>query len=197
MGKVNFVIKRELDKEKVFCKPEICKNCAGEGCCKNCGCVFSPDDFYIFRNQFSEKERFQYLKHFLKRGYASIDHIRLSNRDTGAFMINSSPIFAEISLQKLLDGEGALYIRMRNVGKNIVDVLHLNFCTIFNTYKCVGLKENGCAFPFKKRPKGGRELIPDIFSGRMDCKVVYSEYQAAIDWYPYQNILYKLYEEFK
>lgn len=196
MGEVNFVIKKELNEEKVFCNSEVCKKCAGEGCCKNCGCAFSPDDFYIFRNPFSEKERFQYLKHFLKRGYASIDHIRLSNRDTGAFMINSSPIFAEISLQKLLDGEGALYIRMRNVGKNIVDVLHLSFCTIFETYKCIGLKENGCGFPFKKRPKGGREVIPDI-SGRMDCEVVYSEYRAAMDWYPYQNILYKLYEEFK
>lgn len=53
MGEVNFVIKKELNEEKVFCNPEICKKCSGEGCCKNCGCVFSPDDFYIFRNQFS------------------------------------------------------------------------------------------------------------------------------------------------
>lgn len=181
MGEVNFVIKREIDKENVFCNPQICKMCGGD-CCQRCGCAFSPNDFYVCRShQFSEEEVFQYFKHFLKRGYASISHRKLGDRWTGAFVMEG------ISLQKLLEGEGALYIRMRNINSNIVDVWGIS------SGCCVGLMENGCRFSFEKRPRGGRELMPDLRS----CIPVYSEYQAAIDWYPYQNILYKLYEEFK
>ena len=191
MGKVNFVIRRELDEEKIFCKPEICKACRGEGCCKNCGCAFSPNDFYVFNYQFSDEQRYQYLKHFLKKGYASIDHKLLNNQKTGAFIAYHGLI--RVSFEKILNNEGALYIRMRNKGKDIVDVLHID--PYEETLGCIGLTEKGCRFSFKKRPKGGRMIIPDI-SGLMDCNVIYSEYHAAIDWYPYQEILYRLYLEF-
>lgn len=190
MGEVNFVIRSELEEEKIFCKPEICKACRGEGCCKNCGCVFSPNDFYVFNHPFSDEQRFQYLKHFLKRGYASIDHIRLNNQSTGAFTTYHERI--RVSLEKILNNEGALYIRMRNVEKGIVDVLHYR---LDEPKGCIGLTEKGCRFSFKNRPKGGRMVKPDSL-GWMDCKVIYSEYHAAIDWYPYQEILYRLYQEF-
>ena len=31
MGEVSFVIRKELDEEKIFCKPEICRVYKGEG----------------------------------------------------------------------------------------------------------------------------------------------------------------------
>ena len=80
---------------------------------------------------------------------------------------------------------------MRNVGKDIVDALHFNA-----PCGCTGLTEKGCRFTFKKRPKGGRQLMPDA-SGGMYCEAIYSEYHAAMDWYPYQAILYRLYQEFR
>lgn len=197
MDGVNFVIRKTLDEEKIFANCQMCASCGGE-CCKSTGCVFSPEDFYVFRNYFSDEQRLQYLIAFLKRGYASIDQVKLYDKVNGAFKcdINNLSIFDEdlfkISYKKIENGDGALYLRVRNKGHNIVDVLHLQN---YYTEGCVLLSKNGCPFPLKKRPKGGRLLRPKLHIDSV-CIPLYTEVQAAIDWYPYQKILFKAYEYF-
>ena len=196
MGEVNFVIRR-LNEEKIFSAPQMCKECGGR-CCKHLGCVFSPDDFYVLKHSFSNKERLQYLRHFLKRGYACIDHMELINRETGAYIIANESQEEIIDLEKLLNGEGALYIRMRNIGEQAVETGFPDLMDLFNLEKqCIGLRENGCRFSFKKRPKGGREIIPKFILGRAECSTVYDEYRAAMDWFPYQEILFQLWKELR
>lgn len=197
-NEVNFVM-RILDEEKIFSAPQMCKECGGR-CCKHFGCVFSPDDFYVLKHSFSKKERLQYLKHFLKRGYACIDHMELINRETGAYIIDSQESEERIALEKLLNGEGALYIRMRNIGDQAVETgfPDLDLMYLFLREKeCIGLRENGCRFNFKKRPRGGREIIPKFIYGRAECSTVYDECRAAMDWFPYQEILFELWNELR
>lgn len=187
MGDVNFIIVEGLNKEKIFSDSTICRKCGGI-CCKNCGCTFSPNDFYVLRHQnFSEEERYRYLKHFLKRGYACIS-IKTINASKGS-IFGDVYVPRHITLEYLLSGEAALYLRMRNKGEKIVKVIRLDE----KTNGCVCLGKNGCKFPFSRRPRGGRELIPNVVG---NCAVAYPEILAAIEWYPYQKILYKLYLEF-
>lgn len=42
---------------------EMCKTCGGE-CCKQCGCIYLPEDF--------ENLSFDYLKNEIDKGYISI-----------------------------------------------------------------------------------------------------------------------------
>lgn len=187
MGEVNFVMIKGLDKERIFTESEICRNCNGS-CCKHDGCAFSPQDFYVFQNPFSDEERYKYLKHFLKRGYASIAFESLNQAKY--IMKNYIYFPGDLTLKYLLDGEGALYIRMRNRREGSVSIFNYDL----NEGGCVFLTENGCKLSFEERPRSGRELIPNVYH---DCISLYSEYQAAIDWYPYQRILYRIYQELK
>lgn len=82
--------------EKNYLKPEnvnseICKQCGG-GCCKRCGCNFSPDDF--------QEISFECLRREMEKGYISIDYV-------DADMIYRS--------------WGAYILRMRNQNRPIVD----------------------------------------------------------------------------
>ena len=212
MDSVNFVIKPTLDEERIFTCSPACKECQG-ACCKNSGCAFSPDDFYVFRNSFSDEERFKYVIAFLKRGYASIDHYTLHNKETGALdtlfnketsaldisfemlncMFSQPEKMIVVSREKLLAGDGGLFLRVRNEGKGVVDICHN---AIQTPQRCVLLTENGCQFPFKKRPKGGRFLRPRRFP-EGECISVYTEVQAIMDWFPYAEILYKAYLHFQ
>lgn len=197
MGNVNFVI-RSLDERRIFENCEMCKYCTYERrCCETCGCAYSPEDFYVFTHDFSREDRVKYLKHFVKRGYTSFAH-RILTSETGAFDIIKAIDNYDInlnnylSLEKLLAGEGALYLRVRNKNYPIVQLINGED----DSSPCILLdKDKGCPLPFNKRPKGGRLLRPKLSSGG-DCIQNYTELQAAIDWYPYQDILYEVYKSF-
>lgn len=203
MNEVNFVIvstesKREQETECTNAK--LCAMCKGYYCCQNCGCSYSPEDFYVLTHPFSEEERLKYIISFLKRGYASIDHKRLLERQYGAFSWDS--IYSmrypsdvknlRISLSKLLHCDGALYLRAPNIGQGPVDVIH-SYVLGPDTGCALWTKESGCPLSYRKRPKGGRLLIP---REDFDCEEKYTELQAAKDWRPYQTLLYKAYEYF-
>jgi len=69
----------------------------------------------------------------------------------------------------------------------------LRGCTVDPTWggRCyLWTRESGCPFNYEQRPKGGRMLIPDL----NNCKQLYSKQDCALEWRPYNNILYKLYE---
>lgn len=194
---VNFVLKAEFDTAKVCINKEACSICKGAYCCQNTGCVFSPKDFQILRYAYTKEERIKYLIAFLNRGYASIDHYRLIDRKTGA--LDADTFFIEditVNREKLLKGEGALYLRARNINKDIVDVIHIRGMS--STGPCVlWSEEKGCKLSYRKRPKGGRLVIPQYNIFENKCIALYNEPMAAIEWYPYQDILYEVYMHFK
>ena len=103
MGNVNFVI-RSLDEKKIFMNCEACKSCPkGTRCCESCGCAYSPEDFYVLQHNFSKEDQVKYLKHFIKRGYVSIDHKCLTNKYGAAdnFICTSSCFIYVVKYKKL------------------------------------------------------------------------------------------------
>ena len=188
MGNINFVI-RTLDEQKIFMDCQMCKTCtAGTRCCEVCGCSYSPEDFYVLTHNFSREDQIKYLKHFIRRGYG------LTNLQ-GAIDLNKAinNLNADcVCFEKLLAGEGVLYLRVRNREQPIVDFFSLSEiegpCILWNS-------ENGCPLSYNKRPKGGRLLKPKM-SPKHDCIQNYTELQAAIDWYPFQEVLYEVYKSF-
>lgn len=186
---VNFVLRPELNMADICKNKQICKICKGLGCCQLCGCAWSPDDFYVTKNfaNFTEEEQFRYLKKFIKRGYTSIEYWNFYDEaEKMVFMKGTVPKdFA-------LSNHGAFYLRSRNVGAEIVDIIHL----IDETEKpCIlWSEETGCKLSYSKRPKGGKMVIPNQYEG---CPSLYKEEQSAIDWYPFQEVLYQLYCYFK
>lgn len=199
-AKVNFTIIPDADSETRCNCTDYCRNvCKGYGCCENSGCVLSPDDIYVFAHEFSFEDRVRYLKLLLARGDYSIDHKRLRDTNYGAFRLIGNPFDKNayhVSKSKLERGDGALYLRARNKGKKIVDIVHLNWeedgpCAAWNP-------ETGCKFRYPRRPKGGRMLIPDP-KGRdyRDCESLYDEYTAALEWSKFQDVLYEVYMHFR
>lgn len=197
MGNVNFVI-RSLNEQKIFENCEMCKHCTyGRRCCETCGCAYSPEDFYVFTHDFSKEDRIKYLKHFIKRGKTSFSHRCLTSETGAVDIVNAidnfdSDLNRYVSLEKLLAGEGVLFLRVRNKNYPIVQVVNGED----DSSPCILLdREKGCPLSFNKRPKGGRLLRPKL-SIEGDCVQNYTELQAAIDWYPYQDILFEVYKSF-
>lgn len=191
----NFVVVGTKESTEHAINHEACKACKGRGCCQNCGCVCSPDDFYVLAHPFSHKERVRYIIQLLKRGDFSIDHKRMKNKDTGAFDVYSYTLHGiRVNKQKLLRGDGTLYIRARNIGKPIIDVVHFNWDE--DTGCACWSKEKGCKFSDVKRPKGGRMLIPDPYGDYAFCVAEYDELDAARDWMKFQEVLYDVYDYF-
>lgn len=183
---MNFVLVGYRNEEKELTNSSICKQCKGERCCKICGCAFSPEDFHPLALNF------QYLRAFINRGTTSIAHLCMSN-SYGAVDVESTRIIdgriqTGISLPKLEQGDGLLYLRTRNYGYPIVDIVG-NPDDGKGKRGCCLLREDGCSLSFRKRPKEGRMAIPNL----EDCQAVYSVYAAVYDWWPYQRILYELY----
>lgn len=156
---VNFVLINEQDEEKKNTNSTLCKICKGACCCQNCGCVYSPEDFYVLTHEFSRRKRIRYLIAFLKRGTASIEHKKMKNQLTGAVDIESVRNMGEladlkylkISRDKLLNSEGVLYLRARNEGQGVLDYIHPNY---EKDTGCALLTSEGCPYSYSKRPKG-------------------------------------------
>lgn len=78
---------------------------------------------------------------------------------------------------------------MKNKGESVIAFDDITTqhrtCVLWNS-------KSGCRFSFNKRPKGGRELIP-MYIPMEKCREVYTEEQAAIDWFPWQELMYDLY----
>lgn len=79
----------------------------------------------------------------------------------------------------------AYFLRMRHVDAPVCDPSWGGTCVL--------LTSTGCALSFEQRPRGARELIPDLDK---PCKTTYSKYDCIQDWWPYRHILKKLWDEF-
>ena len=78
------------------------------------------------------------------------------------------------------------FLRMRHVNAPVVDPSWGG--------RCILLTDEGCPLPFDKRPLGARALEP-----RKDfrCKTHYSKENCKNDWKKYEDILKKLYKEYR
>lgn len=196
--KVNFTYQPDEESQMKCCDYQFCAKCKGT-CCQTSGCVLAPSDIYVLKHKFTKEQRIRYLKMRLMHGDLSIDHKCLRDAEMGAYLITGN-IFnrdnISVDRNKLLAGKGVLVLRARNRGKKIVDIIHYNWepdgpCASWS-------KESGCKFPFHKRPKGGRMLLPDpLRLSNTYCIPNYNELTAALEWLEFQDILYEVFVHFK
>ena len=150
---------------------EMCKQCGGK-CCKHFGCEISPEDF-------KNGVTYENIKKKIDEGLISIDWWE-------------GNVFEEIENHPLRNKEieKVLYLRMRNIDSPIID-------PSWEGGQCIALTPTGCKFSYDERPKGGRELIPNIIDDRIQCyNNTFSKKDCAIAWYEYKDILERLYNEY-
>lgn len=197
--KANFILIPDEDSAARCDCSEYCRKvCKGRDCCQNSGCVLAPSDVYVLAHEFTREERIKAIIMLLKRGDYSIDHKMLRNKNSGAFILSGSPFDRRsysVSRDKLIAGEGVLYLRARNKDKKIVDIIHFNWeadgpCASWDP-------EKGCKFTYAKRPKGGRMLIPDDGLRFDGCEAKYHEIDAAREWLKFQDVMYEVFKYFK
>lgn len=137
---------------------EYCSNCKGR-CCKKSGCDYFINDFEVINKA--------YLTQVLDTGNVSIVSVLL--------------------FDKLPDGKDVctpfLYLRARNVGRDVVDLYSLK-------KQCSMLTDTGCMYTPEERPSGGLNLIPN--EDYHKCKPDKSIPEEISKWAPYQNLLSKL-----
>ena len=90
-------------------------------------------------------------------------------------------------ISKLLD---VLILRVRNQGAPIVDMGK-------KRSPCILLTEKGCKLKYKKRPAGGRLLIPSKKGDTLTCSSEYDIKDCCYEWKPHQKILAQLVEYFQ
>ena len=152
---------------------KLCSICRGQ-CCKHGGCELSPSDF-------KEGVTYETIKARIERGLISIDWWEGNVFED----IEDSPYRSE-------NINRCLFLRMRHKGASVVDPSFGG--------ECVALTEKGCSLPYDERPKGGRELIPDIEIKKdylkLNCHSDWSKKDSAIEWFEYREILHRLLTEY-
>lgn len=88
---------------------------------------------------------------------------------------------------------GIYFLRIRNKNAQIVDTGKIS-----SGDGCILLTKNGCIFSDEKRPRGGRELIPQKDKqGRYNCYQYYSIEKCEAEWEGCQIIMKKLLNKFE
>ncbi len=135
---------------------EVCKNCGGR-CCKKSGCDYWPSDL--------PDKTYKGILKFLENGKVSI-----------VAMMN----FKRIN-EKLCNFP-FLYLRERNTGRDVVDLLSMKT-------PCSNLTEHGCSYTYEERQSGGKNLTP---SKDGLCYPKEDNLQKVLEWSPYQKKLEKI-----
>lgn len=135
---------------------EVCKNCGGR-CCKKSGCDYWPSDL--------PDKTYKGILKFLENGKVSI-----------VAMMN----FKRIN-EKLCNFP-FLYLRERNTGRDVVDLLSMKT-------PCSNLTEHGCSYTYEERPSGGKNLTP---SKDGLCYPKEDNLQKVLEWSPSQKQLEKI-----
>ena len=137
----------------------ICRECGGI-CCIKSGCDYAVTDF----NEHTYKAFLDTLSKGDKSIVAMIDFRTLSN---GKFI-----------------AEPTLYIRARNVNRDIIDLVSMKT-------RCKSLTETGCSHDYDTRPFGGKNLKP---SREKDgpCTPIVNPLLLLEEWKPYQKQLAKI-----
>ena len=143
--------------------------------CKECGGICCKQCGCHFSPDDFTEITYESLKKELEKGYISIDYVD------------------ESYLHKL---SGIYILRIRNKNSPIVDTSHNGQCILWD-------EEKGCPFPDRKRPTGGRLLIPDDeikkigFLYKKTCNQKYPIQDCCYEWEPHQKVLKKLVRHFR
>ena len=135
---------------------EVCKNCGGI-CCKKSGCDYWPSDL--------PDKTYKGILKFLENGKVSI-----------VAMMNFKRINGKLCNFPFL------YLRERNTGRDVVDLLSMKT-------PCSNLTEHGCSYTYEERPSGGKNLTP---SKDGLCYPKEDNLQKVLEWSPYQKQLEKI-----
>lgn len=135
---------------------EVCKNCGGR-CCKKSGCDYWPSDL--------PDKTYKGILKFLENGKVSI-----------VAMMNFKRINGKLCNFPFL------YLRERNTGRDVVDLLSMKT-------PCSNLTEHGCSYTYEERPSGGKNLTP---SKEGLCYPKEDNLQKVLEWSPYQKQLEKI-----
>lgn len=135
---------------------EVCKNCGGR-CCKKSGCDYWPSDL--------PDKTYKGILKFLENGKISI-----------VAMMNFKRINGKLCNFPFL------YLRERNTGRDVVDLLSMKT-------PCSNLTEHGCSYTYEERPSGGKNLTP---SKDGLCYPKEDNLQKVLEWSPYQKQLEKI-----
>lgn len=135
---------------------EVCKNCGGR-CCKKSGCDYWPSDL--------PDKTYKGILKFLENGKVSIVAMMNFKRKNGKLC--NFPF---------------LYLRERNTGRDVVDLLSMKT-------PCSNLTEHGCSYTYEERPSGGKNLTP---SKDGLCYPKEDNLQKVLEWSPYQKQLEKI-----
>ena len=135
---------------------EVCKNCGGR-CCKKSGCDYWPSDL--------PDKTYKGILKFLENGKVSI-----------VAMMNFKRINGKLCNFPFL------YLRERNTGRDVVDLLSMKT-------PCSNLTEHGCSYTYEERPSGGKNLTP---SKDGLCYPKEDNLQKVLEWSPYQKQLEKI-----
>ena len=180
MNTKNDLVVRETLKEysPKLLQPETCKKCGGR-CCKQSGCECHPIDF-----DYDQEKMYKALT----TGNYSIS---LLTTDWGAFKQTSYGV--TLNRERIIQCINyALYIRMRNKDRPIVDLIHMREIE----GPCSMLKEDGCSVSFEERPLFGKLLHTVEEHGISICKSPLSRDFLYESWKDYQEILLTYAEAF-
>jgi Fe-S-cluster containining protein len=135
---------------------DLCSECGGM-CCKKSGCDYATRDFTtINKNKLAE---------VLSEGNTSIVAALQFKR-----------------IKEKLIVIPFLYLRVRNVNRDVVDLLSMKTT-------CSMLTENGCSYSYEDRPSGGINLVP---SKNLTCYPLEKPQDIVKSWESYQRILERL-----
>lgn len=136
------------------------KDCTNKELCAKCrGRCCKETGCFFMPNDFKKIE-FKSLKRRINKGYISI---------ATASRLNGIELPYPI-----------LYLKIRNINSDI--------CCMSTKGRCMLLTDKGCKLKFKKRPSGGKALIP----GKEGCHSLYTEEEILTQWKPYQEVLKQL-----
>ncbi len=140
-----------------FVNKEYCTKCGGY-CCKKSGCDYFVEDF--------EDLSYKAIENILSEGNISIvSYLNFEKLKSGKMIV--TPF---------------LYLRARNTGKDIVDLLSIKTT-------CSMLTETGCTYSINERPSGGVNLIPG--PTRFDCHPKENVLDKLQEWERFQKPLSK------
>lgn len=140
--------------------------------CKGCGiCCKQAPCHYAPIDFNNGKITYGILKKEIDKGYISI--------------------IAEPKEEKvgLFEDKYTYFLRVRGKNRPVADIAV--------SVPCSMLTDTGCKFSYKKRPTGGKMLIPRGDSEKRTCFLVYTIYLCREDWMPYQKILGRLFRIYR
>jgi len=172
---------------------DICRQCKGKKCCAHFGCMYSPHDFIVLKDEkYTHEQRLLILVELLKQGKISIDMCWGKDRYWGPL----NPISRKPDIDKMANGDGFLYLRARNKNQPVIDLQQ--FLNEGNDYPCINWDpEKGCCLSEEERPFIGRMLMPVMEKSTdgnisFKCKL-HGEVETVELWGKYQLLMYDLY----